>query len=113
LQLFPSEEASAKVKELDNLVTKSAGFEKKFIISGQVIISFFRCNFEVNVASNIFLQTYSRKCDTTIVSALASLGATATKICTDIRLLAHDKEIEEPFESNQIGKCFPHTKRNS
>ena len=64
-------------------MTHFAGFEKKFAVTG---------------------QTYTRKADTAIVSALASLGATATKICTDIRLLAHDKEIEEPFESSQIGK---------
>ncbi len=67
------------------MVTKFAGFDRKYIVTG---------------------QTYTRKSDTAIVSALASLGATATKICTDIRLLAHDKEIEEPFESNQIGETF-------
>jgi adenylosuccinate lyase len=64
-------------------VTRFAGFEKKYIVTG---------------------QTYTRKADTLIVNALASLGSTAIKICTDIRLLAHDKEIEEPFESQQIGK---------
>jgi adenylosuccinate lyase len=66
-------------------VTNFAGFEKKYIVTG---------------------QTYTRKADTLIVNALASLGSTAIKICTDIRLLAHDKEIEEPFESKQIGKLL-------
>jgi adenylosuccinate lyase len=85
LQLFPVEVANERVRQLDDLVTKFAGFDRKYIVTG---------------------QTYTRKSDTAIVSALASLGATATKICTDIRLLAHDKEIEEPFESNQIGETF-------
>ena len=49
-------------------------------------------------------QTYSRKIDVDILSSLASLGSSIHKICTDIRLLANFKELEEPFEKEQIGK---------
>ncbi|MGH0117980.1 UNVERIFIED_CONTAM: hypothetical protein FKN15_042755 [Acipenser sinensis] len=49
-------------------------------------------------------QTYSRKVDIDSLSVLSSLGATVHKICTDIRLLANLKELEEPFEKDQIGE---------
>ncbi|MHC5068009.1 MAG: adenylosuccinate lyase, partial [Planctomycetota bacterium] len=80
-----------KVEELDRLVTKAAGFERAYIVTG---------------------QTYSRKIDVEILSALGSLGATAHKISTDIRLLANLKEIEEPFEKDQIGSSAMAYKRN-
>lgn len=80
-----------KVKELDRRVTKLAGFEKSFSVTG---------------------QTYSRKVDLDIVSAVASLGATVHKLCTDLRLLASMKEVEEPFESTQIGSSAMPYKRN-
>lgn len=48
-------------------------------------------------------QTYSRKVDVDVLQPLASFAATAHKIATDIRLLANLKEIEEPFEKDQIG----------
>ena len=57
-------------------------------------------------------QTYTRKADTQVIQLLSSLGATATKIATDIRLLCHDKEIEEPFEKSQIGSSAMPYKRN-
>uniref|UniRef100_A0A3B3RZ92 Adenylosuccinate lyase n=1 Tax=Paramormyrops kingsleyae TaxID=1676925 RepID=A0A3B3RZ92_9TELE len=57
-------------------------------------------------------QTYSRKVDIDSLSVLASLGATVHKICTDIRLLANLKEIEEPFEKEQIGSSAMPYKRN-
>ncbi|GAW02049.1 adenylosuccinate lyase [Lentinula edodes] len=57
-------------------------------------------------------QTYSRKIDIDVLAPLASLGATAHKIATDIRLLANLKEIEEPFESTQIGSSAMAYKRN-
>lgn len=91
LQLFPSEVAHEKVRQLDRKVADLAGFASVFRISG---------------------QTYTRKQDTTVLQSLASLGATVTKIATDIRLLAHDKEIEEPFESMQIGSSAMPYKRN-
>ena len=57
-------------------------------------------------------QTYSRKVDIDVLGPLASLGATAHKIATDIRLLANLKEIEEPFEKDQIGSSAMAYKRN-
>lgn len=89
LQLFDGD--GEKVKELDRKVTKLAGFEKSYSVTG---------------------QTYSRKVDLDIVSAVASLGATVHKLCTDLRLLASMKEVEEPFESTQIGSSAMAYKRN-
>lgn len=57
-------------------------------------------------------QTYSRKIDIDILQPLASLGASAHKIATDIRLLANLKEMEEPFEKDQIGSSAMAYKRN-
>lgn len=57
-------------------------------------------------------QTYSRKVDVDVLAPLASFGATAHKICTDIRLLANLKEMEEPFEKDQIGSSAMAYKRN-
>lgn len=80
-----------KVEELDRLVTKLSGFEYAYPVTS---------------------QTYSRKIDADVLAPLASLGATAHKIATDIRLLANLKEIEEPFESTQIGSSAMAYKRN-
>lgn len=57
-------------------------------------------------------QTYSRKVDAQIVSALASVAASVHKFANDIRLLSHTKEIEEPFEKSQIGSSAMPYKRN-
>ncbi|XP_055587601.1 adenylosuccinate lyase [Uranotaenia lowii] len=89
LQLFAGD--GEKVKQLDKKVTKLAGFERCYTVTG---------------------QTYSRKVDLEIVSALASLGASVHKMCSDIRLLASRKELEEPFESTQIGSSAMAYKRN-
>jgi len=89
LALFDGEHD--KVEELDRLVTEMAGFEQAYLVTG---------------------QTYSRKVDVDILSALGSLGASAHKIATDIRLLANLKEIEEPFEKDQIGSSAMAYKRN-
>ncbi|KAI6125924.1 L-Aspartase-like protein [Pisolithus croceorrhizus] len=80
-----------KVEELDRLVTKLSGFQYAYPVTG---------------------QTYSRKIDIDVLAPLASLGATAHKIGTDLRLLANLKEIEEPFESTQIGSSAMAYKRN-
>ncbi|XP_053392633.1 adenylosuccinate lyase-like [Mercenaria mercenaria] len=89
LALFEGEEE--KVEILDKLVTDMAGFKQHFLICG---------------------QTYSRKVDIDSLSTLASLGASVHKICTDVRLLASFKEIEEPFEKEQIGSSAMPYKRN-
>ena len=57
-------------------------------------------------------QCDDRKVDTDLVAKLSSFGATAHKICTDIRLLASRKELEEPFEKSQIGSSAMAYKRN-
>ncbi|KIY73279.1 adenylosuccinate lyase [Cylindrobasidium torrendii FP15055 ss-10] len=80
-----------KVVELDKLVTELSGFEYAYPVTS---------------------QTYSRKVDIDILAPLASLGATAHKIATDLRLLANLKEVEEPFESTQIGSSAMAYKRN-
>merc|ERR1712013_511075 len=89
LQLFDGDHE--KVKKLNSLVTEKAGFSSSFLITG---------------------QTYSRKVDTDVIARLSSFGAAAHKICTDIRLLASRKEIEEPFEKSQIGSSAMAYKRN-
>ncbi|KAF8346468.1 adenylosuccinate lyase [Amanita rubescens] len=80
-----------KVEELDRLVTKLCGFKYAYPVTS---------------------QTYSRKIDVDILGPLASLGASAHKIATDLRLLASLKEVEEPFESTQIGSSAMAYKRN-
>jgi len=72
-------------------VTKSMGFPSAYQVTG---------------------QTYTRKVDLDILAALCSFGSTAHKIATDIRLLAHLKELEEPFEKDQIGSSAMAYKRN-
>jgi adenylosuccinate lyase len=80
-----------KVRELDKKVCRAMGFEQSIAVSG---------------------QTYTRKIDTWIVSALADICGSAAKFASDIRLLAHEREIEEPFESKQIGSSAMAYKRN-
>uniref|UniRef100_A0A8C4L8D9 Adenylosuccinate lyase n=1 Tax=Equus asinus TaxID=9793 RepID=A0A8C4L8D9_EQUAS len=89
LELFEGDHQ--KVEQLDKMVTEKAGFKRAFIITG---------------------QTYTRKVDIEVLSVLASLGASVHKICTDIRLLANLKEMEEPFEKQQIGSSAMAYKRN-
>src|SRR4029077_10394176 len=57
-------------------------------------------------------QTYSRKVDTFVLDAVAGLGQSAHKWGTDLRLLAHRQEIDEPFEADQIGSSAMAYKRN-
>jgi adenylosuccinate lyase len=80
-----------KVKQLEQLIAKQMGFSRLIPISG---------------------QTYTRKQDIRIAAVLSSLASSAHKFATDIRLLSHLKEIEEPFAEKQIGSsAMPH-KRN-
>ncbi|MDE6954864.1 MAG: adenylosuccinate lyase, partial [Oscillospiraceae bacterium] len=57
-------------------------------------------------------QTYSRKVDFAVLSALSGVAQSASKFATDLRLLCHLKEVEEPFETNQIGSSAMPYKRN-
>jgi adenylosuccinate lyase len=89
LRLFDGD--SARVEELDRALARRAGFAKRQTVSG---------------------QTYSRKQDDFIVQALSGLAQSAHKIGTDLRLLQHDGEIEEPFEASQVGSSAMPYKRN-
>jgi adenylosuccinate lyase len=80
LQIFNGDHD--KVERLDELVTEKAGFSSAFIISS---------------------QTYSRKIDVDVANALGSFGSTCERIGLDVRHLAMLKELEEPFEKDQIG----------
>jgi len=82
---------SAKVKELEKRVARKMGFSRVFPITG---------------------QTYPRKLDYTIQSALGGLALSACKMATDVRLLAGLKEIEEPFGRKQVGSSAMAYKRN-
>eukprot|EP01031_Cornospumella_fuschlensis_P036697 gene36697-44518_t len=89
LELFNGDHG--KVQELDRLVCRKMGFQKSICLSG---------------------QTYTRKLDYKVLSALSEVGQSAQKMCTDIRLLASMKEIEEPFGKQQIGSSAMAYKRN-
>lgn len=80
-----------KIQKVDKLIAEKMGFEHTFPVSG---------------------QTYSRKLDTKVVNVLAGIAASAHKFSNDIRLLQHLKEVEEPFEKNQIGSSAMAYKRN-
>lgn len=89
LELFNGD--YSKVKELNKIVCNSMGFTKWVPVSG---------------------QTYSRKWDFKIISTLSSISQSAYKMCSDLRLLASMKEIEESFGTNQIGSSAMPYKRN-
>ncbi len=89
LELFKGD--NEKVRKLDTLIAEKMGFDKTFPVSG---------------------QTYSRKLDTKVANVLAGIAASAHKFSNDIRLLQHLKEVEEPFEKNQIGSSAMAYKRN-
>ncbi len=80
-----------KVRELDRLVTTRMGFRHSIPVSG---------------------QTYSRKIDAQILGVVAGIAATASKFSGDVRMLQAFGEIEEPFESQQIGSSAMAYKRN-
>jgi len=89
LELF--EGRHSKVKQLDKAVAAAFGFKKTCAVTG---------------------QTYQRKIDTLVVNCLASIAQSAHKLCNDLRLLANQKEIEEPFEKSQVGSSAMAYKRN-
>ncbi len=89
LELFDGDHD--KIRKIDKLIAQKMGFTDCFAVSG---------------------QTYSRKVDTRVLNVLAGIAASAHKFSNDIRLLQHLKEIEEPFEKNQIGSSAMAYKRN-
>jgi adenylosuccinate lyase len=80
-----------KVRRLDRLVAKKMGFENVHPVTG---------------------QTYTRKVDAQILDALSGIGQSAHKFASDLRLLQHEHEIEEPFEAEQVGSSAMPYKRN-
>lgn len=89
LELFDGDHE--RIKKLDKMIAEKMGFADVYPVSG---------------------QTYSRKVDSRVLNVLAGIALSAHKFSNDIRLLQHLKEIEEPFEKNQIGSSAMAYKRN-
>ena len=89
LELFDGDQET--IDKIDPMIAKKMGFKACYPVSG---------------------QTYSRKVDTRVLNVLAGIAASAHKMSNDIRLLQHLKEVEEPFEKNQIGSSAMAYKRN-
>lgn len=89
LELFDGDQET--IDKIDPMIAEKMGFEACYPVSG---------------------QTYSRKVDTRVLNVLAGIAASAHKMSNDIRLLQHLKEVEEPFEKNQIGSSAMAYKRN-
>ena len=88
MKLFKDED---KVKQIDAKIAEKMGFDKFYAVSG---------------------QTYTRKLDSRILNLLSSIAQSASKFANDMRLLQHEKELEEPFEKGQIGSSAMAYKRN-
>lgn len=82
---------NAKIDEMNAKIAADFGFEICFAVCG---------------------QTYPRKVDSRILNALSSVAQSAYRMANDIRLLQHDRQVEEPFEKNQIGSSAMPYKRN-
>ena len=80
-----------KIDEMNHRIAARFGFEKCFSVCG---------------------QTYPRKVDSRILSCLSAIGQSAYRMAGDIRLLQHDRQVEEPFEEHQIGSSAMAYKRN-
>jgi len=89
LELFGGDDA--RVRELDQRVTARMGFPAPFPVSG---------------------QTYTRKADSMVLDTLSGVAQSAAKLAVDLRLLQHEGELLEPFESEQIGSSAMAYKRN-
>lgn len=89
MELFDGDES--KVKEAEKMIAKEMGFEECVPVSG---------------------QTYSRKVDYYVLANLSAVAQSASKFSNDMRLLQNFKEMEEPFEKNQIGSSAMPYKRN-
>ena len=88
-ELFQNDQET--IDKIDPMIAEKMGFAECYPVSG---------------------QTYSRKVDTRVANVLAGIAASAHKMSNDIRLLQHLKEVEEPFEKNQIGSSAMAYKRN-
>ncbi len=82
---------SAKIDEMNEMISGDFGFDKCFAVCG---------------------QTYPRKLDSRILNVLSSIAQSCYRMANDIRLLQHDRQVEEPFEKNQIGSSAMPYKRN-
>ncbi len=89
LELFDGDHD--KCRRADEMIAAKMGFETCYPVSG---------------------QTYSRKIDTRVINVLAGIAQSAHKFSNDVRLLQHLKEVEEPFEKDQIGSSAMAYKRN-
>ncbi len=81
----------AKIDKMNELIAKDFGFTKNYSVCG---------------------QTYPRKLDSRILSCLSAIAQSCYRMANDIRLLQHDRQVEEPFEKNQIGSSAMAYKRN-
>ena len=82
---------SAKIDEMNRMISADFGFSECFDVCG---------------------QTYPRKVDSRILNCLSSIAQSCYRMAHDIRLLQHDRQVEEPFEKNQIGSSAMAYKRN-
>lgn len=89
MDLFEGDEA--KIEEMNRAIAAEFGFDKCFDVCG---------------------QTYPRKADSRILNALSSVAQSCYRMANDIRLLQHDRQVEEPFAKNQIGSSAMAYKRN-
>ena len=89
LELFAGD--TAKIDEMNRKISQEFGFTKCFPVCG---------------------QTYPRKTDSRILNVLSSIAQSCYRMANDIRLLQHDRQVEEPFEKNQIGSSAMAYKRN-
>jgi len=89
LDLFDGD--TSKIDEMNRMISADFGFTKCFAVCG---------------------QTYPRKLDSRILNALSSIAQSCYRMANDIRLLQHDRQVEEPFEKNQIGSSAMPYKRN-
>ena len=89
VELFEGD--TAKIDEMNRMIAADFGFEECFDVCG---------------------QTYPRKVDSRILNCLSSIAQSCYRMANDIRLLQHDRQIEEPFEKNQIGSSAMAYKRN-
>lgn len=80
-----------RVRRLEHLVNQKLDFSDSYAVTG---------------------QTYSRKVDSQVIDVLSGIAQSAHKMATDLRILQHRKEIEEPFEKDQIGSSAMAYKRN-